>query len=82
MGHGNGEHDASEWVARAPTEVDAMVRTAIRNEPTLPALRRALYREQLASTDELTAAVATLCQNNAYANEFGRTVLRSDGPES
>jgi hypothetical protein len=72
-----GDAAAYDWAQHASAEVVAMVRHEIAEEPTPRALRRALYRAQLASADELTAIVAERCASREYANAFGRTLLRS-----
>jgi hypothetical protein len=77
MDHG-GDFDARAWMRHAPAEVVAMVRSAITTEPTPRALRRALYRAQLASGDDLTAAVSGRCQERDYANAFGKALLRAE----
>jgi hypothetical protein len=74
----DGTLDAHEWKHHAPLEVVAVVRAAITEEPTPRALRRALYRAQLASDDEFTRLVAERCQDNAYANVFGKALLRAE----
>jgi hypothetical protein len=67
--------DALEWMEATPAEVVAMVRVAVTEQPTPRALRRALYRAQLGSDDEFTRLVAERCQDNAYANAFGKALL-------
>jgi hypothetical protein len=69
--------DARDFVRDAPGEVVVMVRAALTQEPTPRALRRALYRAQLASDDELTTRVVVRCQDRDYADAFGKTLLRS-----
>jgi hypothetical protein len=69
--------DAREWVRGAPPRVVVMVREAIRRRPTLRALRRGLDEALLASDDPWTTIVVMRCQDQAYANAFGRALLRA-----
>jgi hypothetical protein len=55
-----------------------MVRAEIAREPTPRALRRALYRAQLASDDELTRLIAEHSEDRDYASAFGKAVLQAD----
>jgi hypothetical protein len=69
--------DAREWVRRAPPKVIAMVRESIRRRPSLRALRRGLDEALLASDDPWTTIVVMRCQDAAYANAFGKALLRT-----
>jgi hypothetical protein len=77
----DGGLDAREWMRHGPLEAVAMVRHAIVAEPTPKMLRQALSRAQLASEDELTRLVAKRCRDRDYANEFGKTLLRTRAVE-
>jgi hypothetical protein len=74
----DGTSDAAEWMSQAPAEVVAMVRAEIAREPTPRALRRALYRAQLAGNDELTRLVAERCEDRNYASGFGKALLQAE----
>jgi hypothetical protein len=74
----NGTLDAITWMRQAPADVVAMVRAEIAREPTPRALRRALYRAQLALGDELTSRISARCSANDYASAFGKAVLQAE----
>jgi hypothetical protein len=74
----SGGFDALDWMHHAPIAVVATVRAAIAAEPNIVVLRAALDRAQSAAGDELTTLVASYCQDDDYANVFGRALLRME----
>jgi hypothetical protein len=72
----DGAADARKWMRHAPPEVISRVQRMLSVEPAMQTLRAALNRTSRATDDEFTRLVAERYRDDAYANEFGKTLLR------
>jgi len=73
-----GAEDAAAWLRTTPADVVTLLRQALAQEPTPQGLRRALYRAQLATGDDLADRSAKRCEDRAYARDFAMAVIASE----